>query len=225
MKKIYLILLVIALFGGLGAVVFLVTKKKKDSKKNSPKVPVIAPGESAAIIKKETEALPSIPQKPLVKESLGMDIKVPYVEVGNRRFDYSMHYKGIPYKGTFEDGVTSTVHVKKSFGSFVIKQRMNRERGSYDAPVGRNTAKDQKIRGGTANVSTKGGAAIGSTGTVTSVSMASAVPIGKGISGITSLKSDWVDLAILDSNNSILKQLSINLRTGETISNAKLPKD
>jgi hypothetical protein len=211
MKKIYLILLVIALFGGLGAVVFFVTKKKKDSKKNSPKVPVIAPGESAAIIKKETEALPSIPQKPLVKESLGMDIKVPYVEVGNRRFDYSMHYKGIPYKGTFEDGITNMVHIKKSFGSFVVSQRKNLEEehfalpDRYHVPVGRKTAKDQKIRGDK-SISTRIGA----------IKVDNSVTQKEISSVVTSLNSDWVDLFIADAQDRILKQLSVNLRTGET---------
>lgn len=216
MKKIYIILLVVVLFSGLGTVVFFVTKKKRDSKKSSPKAPVVTPEEKAAIPNPETGTSPSLPRKPLVKESLEMDINVPHVDVGNRRFEYSMHYKGIPFKGTFEEGVTSTVHVKKSFGSFVIKQRMNQERGSYDTPVREKTTKDQKIKGGT--VSTKVGAAMGATGSVT------AVEIEKGISDVISLKSDWVDLAIL-SENSILKRLSVNLRTGETTSNAKLPTD
>jgi hypothetical protein len=205
MKKIYIILLVVVLFSGLGTVVFFVTKKKRDSKKNSSKAPIIEQEEHTPIVKNETEVAASVPPKPLIKESLEMDIKVPHVDVGNRRFDYSMHYKGIPYKGNFEEGLTSTVQVKKSFGSFVIKQRMNQEKGNLDLPVARNMTKDKKMRDATASISTQGGAT--------------------GISGIVSLKSDWVDLVILDSKNRILKQLSVNLRTGETTSNAKLPTD
>lgn len=123
-----------------------------------------------------------------------------------------MHYKGIPYKGVFKDGVTNGVHIKKSFGSFVIKQRMNQERGSYDSPTSLK-AKQQKMRGG---ASTKGGAVkVGATGkgNVT------------GISGVTPLQSDWVDLLILDQNEKVLKQLSVNLTTGVTTPNAQFPKE
>lgn len=190
MKKIYLILLVVVLLGGVGTLAFFVTKKKRDSKKSNSKTPIIEPKEPLPIIKKEAESAASIPRKVLPKKSLELDIKVPNVDIGNRRFDYSMHYKGIPYKGTFEDGSTNMVHVKKTFGSFVVKQRRNQEKGNFDIPVGK--------RDKTA---------------------------ATGKSVILFLESDWVDLAILDSKNSILKQLSVNLRTGETISNAKLSKD
>jgi hypothetical protein len=215
MKRNYIILLVVVLLSGIGTVIFFVTKKKKDSKGSSSKVPSIEPKENTEIVKPETAVVASIPPKPLIKESLVMDIKVPHIDVGNRRFDYSMHYKGIPYKGNFEDGLTNTVHIKKSFGSFVIKQRMNREKGDFDVPVGRNTTKDQKIKSGTVNTLTKGGAAKGAT--------ASGVrPLSVNeISGITSLNSDWVDLFIADPQNRVLKQLSVNLRTGET-TNANL---
>jgi hypothetical protein len=244
MKNIYIILLVVTLLGGLGTVAFFVTKKKRDSKKSSPKAPVITPEEKAAIVPPKSElaaivppkleVAPSIPRKPLVKESLEMDIKVPHVDIRNRSFDYSMHYKGIQHKGAFQDGITNMVHVKKGFGSFVVSQRKDNVRVAYDIPLGQNTAKNQKVRGGTniptkggavragANTSTKGGAVkAGATGTVTSVSMANTVPIGTGISGVRSLNSDWVDLFIADTQDRVLKQLSINLRTGE-VTNANL---
>jgi len=166
-----------------------------------------------------------------------MDIKVPYVDVGNRRFDYSMHYKGIPIKGTFEDGVTNTVHVKKSFGSFVVNQRKNLENfpvpERYAVPADQNIIKGQKIRGGvrdlgikmaeeTAMVLTKGGAVrAGATIKVADKGSAAGDRTGsvtqKEISKVvTSLNSDWVDLFIVDAQDRVLKQLSVNLRTGET---------
>lgn len=214
MKPIYIVLLVVLLLGGGGLTAFYIHRKKNSSKKSSPtpQLPSIERKESKPIINNQNgNTSTNIGKKTPVKASIEADIKVPHVDIAGRQFDYSMHYKGIPYKGRFKDGVTNGVHIKKSFGAFVVKQRMNQERGSYDNPT-KLTAKQQKMRGG---VITKGGAVkIGATGkgNVT------------GISGVTPLQSDWVDLFILDNSEKILKQLSVNLTTGETTKTAKIPK-
>ncbi|WP_052600220.1 hypothetical protein [Aureispira sp. CCB-QB1] len=209
MKPIYIILLVVLLLGGGGLTAFYIHRKKKNSTPQSPKLPIHSIQEIAKKAAQEKEKKPIVNQ-PKVKESIELDIKVSHVDIAGRQFDYSMHYKGIPYKGRFKDGVTNGVHIKKSFGAFVVKQRMNQERGSYDSPT-KLTAKQQKMRG----VTTKGGAVkVGATGkgNVT------------GISGVTPLQSDWVDLFILDQNERVLKQLSVNLTTGTTTLNAQFPK-
>lgn len=211
MKPIYIILLVVFLLGGGGLVAFYVSRKKSSSKKSIPQVPTFERKEESPIVNNKEGKTSTITNKAPVKKSLESDIKVPHVDVGNRRFDYLMHYKGIPYRGVFKEGVTNNIHIKKSFGSFVVKQRMNQETGSVDKPSGL-TAKQQKMRGG---VTTKGGAVkVGATGKGNVV----------GISGVTPLQSDWVDLFILDNNEKILEQLSVNLMTGETTKTAKIPK-
>lgn len=207
MKKIYIILLVLVLLSGIGGLTFFLSKKKKEPKMQAPKVPVIEPKTNTSNLNTNKDIETSIPKEPLIKKTLELDIKVPYVDTGNRRFDYSMHYKGIPYKGVFEEGITNEVQVKKSFGSFVLKQRMNQERGAFDIPIKRDISKDQKMRGGT----TSKGAAI-------KVGVTNVVEITSAFS----LKSDWVDLFILDAQNNILKQLSVNLRTGETSSTEEI---
>ena len=194
MKKIYLILFVVVLLGAVGTVVFFVVKKKKDRKKSSSKASVIAPKEKAAIVPPKTEIAPNISQKPLIRESLEMDIKVSEVDTRNRRFDYSMHYKGIRHKGLFEDGVTSViVQIDKGFGSFLIQQpiAMQREGNSVSSKSGA-----QKVRGG------KGAAVANKTGATGSNSIASIN------------QNDWVVLSILDKKGQTLKEVHANLRTG-----------
>ena len=224
MKKIYLILLVVVLIGGLEAVAFFVIKKKKDSKKSNPKAPVITTEEKGAIAPPKPVIPPSTPEKPFVRQSLEMDIKIPHVDVANRSFDYFMHYKGIQYKGEFQDGITNMVHVKKGFGSFVVSQRKDQERVKHTDQIisVKGSALPDMVEDKTGFVSTKAGAQKVRAGSATGKRVPAYEerqrPIGleKGISGIASLNSDWVDLFIADTQDRVLKQLSVNLRTGET---------
>jgi len=130
MKNIYLILVVILLFGVGGGVAFFVLKKKKDSKKTSPQAPstpVVNPiTENKEIAttanKKPVTASPVANKATASNEAIKFDIVVSEVDTQNRRFDYSMHYQGIRYKGVFEDGVTAKIiQVKKGFGAFSIQ--------------------------------------------------------------------------------------------------------
>lgn len=197
MKKIYIILLVVVLLGGFGGLVFFIVKKKKDSDKTSsetPKTPTVPSIPTAPITESkasgtktnEKAALSSKIINPTpVKESIEMDISVPYVDTQNRRFDYSMHYKGIPYKGVFQDGLSGIIQVEKSFGAFLITQAM--QAGSSVSTK----AGAQKVRNG------KGAAAINKT------------------SSSTAKQNDFVGLSIIDNNNNILKHVTVNLATGE----------
>lgn len=209
MKPIYIILLVVVLLGLGGGLAFFVSKKKKDSKKNNLQPPIFErkkpeqPTNNKVIANKSSVPAKK-PSVTTVPESTKFDIQVSNLDIRNNSFDYYMHYGGIPYKGAFKGGLTRGVHIKKSFGAFVVKPRMNEERGSFD-PSTKLTAKQQKMRG----VTTKGGAA-----------KARANGARPAVQA-----NRWIDLFILDNNEKILKQLSVNIDTGETTKNAKIPKD
>jgi hypothetical protein len=135
--------------------------------------------------------LPSLGQNLAIDPSRLSDISIPHVDTLNRRFEFSMNYSGIAHKGEFIEGKTYPPFIKKSFGTFRIQQR---------APEVKiiTISNDDKIRGGATSITNKGGA---------TASMD--VPIPK--------YSDWVDLEIRDTKNTLLNALAVNLATGATI--------
>lgn len=145
MKNIYLILVVILLFGVGGGLTFWLTKKKQEDQKKRPQTVPTQEQKAAntTVNTKPTETTketPKTPKTPPINEAIKFDIEVSNIDTQNRRFDYAMHYQGINYKGVFEDGISRTVQVKKSFGSFLITQAMQN--------IASRAVDPQKVRGG-----------------------------------------------------------------------------
>jgi hypothetical protein len=187
MKNIYLILIVVLLFGVGGGVAFFVIKKKKDSPK-APIIPVVDlipenKAIGATTNKKPVTTAPVSKQPTTTNEAIQFDIVVSNIDTNNRRFDYSMHYQGIRYKGLFEDGVTGVVQVEKGFGSFLIAQAMQAQATQVTTKGGA-----QKMRGGDTKAN----------------KMSEAL-----------MKNDIVNLSILDLKGQAIKQVAVNLSTGE----------
>ncbi|WMX15280.1 hypothetical protein [Aureispira sp. CCB-E] len=134
-SKILLVALVLVL-SGVGFAFFVKTKRRqaKEAKLNPP--PTTTPHTETP---KLTTPVPTTLKESNVESSIQLDIHVPSIDTENRRFEYTMHYQGIQYKGTFVDGVTTPmIQVKKGFGSFLIQQLQQ-------------TVDPQKVRSGKAN--------------------------------------------------------------------------
>lgn len=194
MKKRSIIILLVVLLGGVGgAVLYFKLKDKKQPKASTKEAakPTAPKAETSTL-------MPPMGANPRGKqiapqEAIQYDIEVAQVDSQNRSFEYSMHYMGIPYKGKFIDGLSKPLEVKKAFGSFLVKQRMREE---IPLELNQTKAKSQKMRG----VTSKGGA------TKTGATQL--------IKHLAVHGSDWVDLFILDPQERILKQVTVNLKTG-----------
>lgn len=189
MKALKIILVIVVLFGVGGGIAYFL-KKRSDKKEVKPNVPMpktpIEPISTRPLLEDQS-----------LEEKIRFDIEVPHIDTRNRRFDYQMHYGGIEHKGRYEEGGIKPQIVKKSFGSFVIKQELKQE-GIQDAMLTKATAQKKRA------VTTKGGA--------TQISGMSDV-----IQQMPSNRSDWVNLFILDQEENILKQVRVNLSTGAKV--------
>lgn len=196
MKNLTIVLIVLIVLSGVGfGVAFFVIKNRNKNKENQ----VLDTTKEASGQPTESN---SLEKASVIDQPIPSDISIPHVDSLNRRFEFSMNYSGIQHKGEFIEGIAIAPFIKKSFGTFRVKQRAP-EMETVKVP------KDQKIRGG--SISTKGEKVRGETAVTT-----------KG--GATQLievqipkPSDWVDLEIRDNENRLLHGLSVNLATGATI--------
>lgn len=117
MKNLSTILIALIVLSGLGlGVTFFVLKSKKEETP-SPSVPKDTSTETTLhkpLTNVNTTQLPA---------PLQSDISVTYVDTLNRKFDYSMNYSGINHVGEFSEAGGIIPFVKKSFGTFRIRQR------------------------------------------------------------------------------------------------------
>jgi hypothetical protein len=187
MKKIYIILTIVVLLGLGGGFAFWLTKEKKKESKSKLK----NPSTTAPVLDQKPVLASTIKKELPTQEAINFDIKVSNVDTQNRRFDYEMHYKGIQHKGSFEEGVTGTVQIKKAFGSFLIAQAFQAMQKEDNSIASKGAA--QKVRGGK-------GAKMNNT---------DITPI-KNL-----LKNNEVNLSIMDNKGQVLKLLNVNLATGQ----------
>lgn len=186
MKNLTTVLIVLIVLSGLGlGVAFFVLRNKKEDQE--PQLPNST---------KQTTESSTLNKPSGVNKSIPSDISIPHIDTLNRRFEFSMNYLGIQHKGEFIEGVAIAPFIKKSFGTFRIRQRAS-EMKKVQVPKDKN----DKIRGGSSP--TKGDKIKGNVTQFITVEVLT--------------PSDWVDLEIRDHKNRLLNGLSVNLATGATI--------
>lgn len=198
MKNLSTILIVLIVLSGvgLGVAFFVVKNKEKAPPTPTPKDSSNQPTES------ESKSL----DQPKFPKEMQSNISVPHVDTVNREFEYSLNYLGIPHKGKFKEGVINPFVLRKSFGTFVVRQRAP-EMKTVKVPKD----KRNKITG---NVTNKGGATKGDkmTGNVTNKGGAT-----QFIEVQVRQASNWVDLEIRNKKNYLIHSLAVNLATGAKI--------
>lgn len=205
-NKLYIVAFVVLILATGGIAFFVkkqLDKKKAKSKEQEPTPTVEEPATKPREIEKPKQVL-----------EIDANIHIEAIDTTARTFGYGMTYNGIAISGVFKDG-DKDLKIPKSFGSFVIEQRMPDV--TILAPIKRGATTTKGGATQTGNATTKGGATqtgdsaskLGKTGD-TIFDLTTSRPLAKVIN------SDFVDLSINDKYGAV-RTLTINLATGAMV--------
>lgn len=206
MKNIYTILILLLFLTGIGGLVFFV-KKQLDQNKEKAQTNSTQPTDPP----KQQPTTRQIEQSQITLD-IKSAIDIGRVNTISKSFSYDMHYNGIGHSGTFQEGDGEQV-LKKSFGYFAIRPRVNEE-------LIKTIAANKAPTTNTNSITTKGGTTKASTqkirGGVTRKTGARPLNVAQ-IDPLPTLSPtiEWVDLIIFDTKEKVLNGLSVNLSSGE----------